>query len=427
MPTSVRPRLGRAFHLLWAGEGVSLLGTATTSVLLPLLAITHFGAGPGWMGLLTAASWLPYLVVGLPAGAWVDAMDPRRVMITADLVAAGSLASVPVSWGIGLLTLPQLLVVALVGGVATVFFRAAYVGLLPLIVPDAGLEAANARLFGTESAMQIAGPGLAGLLTQVVSAASGLLLDVAGFLVSACCLSRIRLDPPARLADPAGADRLHTRIATGLTTVLADGNLRTTMIIGGASNFGLTGYATLLVLYLVDDLGLSTGRLGLVLTIGSIGGLLGALVAPVLARRLGNGRASTVLFLVAGPSALLIGAAREAHQTWLTALGLLMVGLGVVGGNVIRGAWRQRYVPPAVMARVVTTMQLVNYGTMPCAGVVAGLLGQQLGVRPAILLLAGVHGLASCAILATRFGRRRVLPDPVASPVRATKAADRRA
>lgn len=413
-PPSRRPRLGRSFRLLWAGEGVSLLGTATTSVLLPLLAVTQFGAGPGWMGLLTAAAWLPWLLVGLPAGAWLDRLDPRRVMIAADLVAAVTLSTVPLAWALGLLKLPQLLVVALLGGVATVFFRTAYIKLLPLIVPSAHLETANARLLGTESAMQVAGPGLAGVLAQVVSAAAGLVLDVVGFLFSAWCLWRIRIDPAARRPTPSITDRLRTQIAAGVRVVLGDRHLRVLMVIGGMSNFGLTGYSALLVLFLVRGLGLSSGRLGVVLMIGSVGGVLGALVAPVLARRLGAGRASTLFFLVAGPSALLVGAPSDSEHAYLTSLGLFLVGMAVVGGNVIRGAWRQRYIPAHLMGRVVTTMQVVNYGTMPLAGVVAGLLGQRIGVQPAITVLAGVHACASLSVLLTSYGRGRDLPAAMA-------------
>lgn len=404
----VRRPLGRAFSLLWAGESVSLLGSATTSVLIPLLAVTQLGAGPVWMGLLTAAAWLPYLVIGLPAGAWLDRLDPRRAMIAADLVAAGSLASVPVAWWFGRLSLPQLLVVALLGGGAAVFFRTAYVKLLPLIVPDDGLERANARIFGVESAAQVAGPGLAGLLAQLASAAVGVVLDVVGFLVSALCLLRIKVErtaPPAALGQT-----FRGRIAEGVATVTGDRHLRALMIIGGTSNFGLTGYAALLVLFLVHELGLASAGLGVVLMIGSVGGLVGAVLAPPLARRFGSGRASTGLFVLAGPSALLIGLPTSADTAYLTAIGLLVVGFGVVGGNVIRGAWRQRYVPAERLARVVTTYQVVTYGTIPLAGLAAGVLGAQLGVRPAILIFAGIHVLACLSILGTRFGRGRDLP-----------------
>ena len=404
-------RLGANFTLLWSGEGISLLGTATTAVLLPLLAVTHFDAGPGWMGLLTAAAWLPWLLIGLPAGAWLDRLDPRTVMITADLVSAATLASVPLGWWLGLLTLPQLLVVALLGGTASVFFRTAYVKLLPLIVPNQTLERANARLFGTESAMQIAGPGLAGLLAQLTTAAAGIILDVVGFLASALCLWRIR-SSSLHQPDTAPAERLRVRIIEGVRTVVRDRHLRVFMVIGGLSNFGLTGYGALLVLFLVNNLQLSSGQLGLVLMLGSVGGLLGALGAPQIAQRLGTGRASTMLLMCAGPSALLVSAPTDTSHAYLTAIGLLLVGAAVVAGNVIRGTWRQRYVPAHLLGRVLTTMQVVNYGTMPLAGLTAGLLGTHLGVRTAMLLLASVHALACTSILLTHLGHTRTLPTP---------------
>ena len=420
MPTAVvaappkHQRLGRSFSLLWGGEGVSLLGAATTSVLLPLLAVTEFGAGPAWMGVLAAASWLPWLVIGLPAGAWLDQRDPRRVMIIADLVAAATLASVPLAWWLQVLSLTQLAVVAVLGGTCTVFFRTGYVKLLPQIVPDAGLEAANSRIYGTESAMQVVGPGVAALVAQLTSAAAGIIGSVVGFCVSAGCLARIRVDVEVEVdratGPPTATEPLRTRIAEGVRLVIGDRNLRALMIIGGVSNFGLTGYAALLVLFLITELGLSESGVGLVIMVGSVGGLLGALIAPGLARRLGTGRASTLLLVAAGPSALLVGSAVDAGHAYLTATGLLLVGVGVVGGNVIRGSWRQRYVPAHLMGRVLVTMQVVNYGTMPLAGVAAGLLGTWLGVQPAIMVLAGVHAAACISILATSIGRCRELP-----------------
>ena len=408
-----RLRLGRDFNRLWIGEAACLLGNATSSVLLPLLAVTHFDAGPGWMGLLTAAAWLPWLLIGLPAGAWVDRLDPRRVMITADLLAAGVLGSVPIAWWLGSLSLTQLLVVALLAGVAAVFYRTAYAKLLPAVVADDALESANARLFGTESVTQVAGPGLAALIVQVMAAAVGVLLDVIGFCVSALCLAGIRTARPDRGSSATErTDSLRRQIGEGVRTVFADRPLRLFMIIGGLSNFGLTGLAALQLLFLVDDLGLSAARLGVLLMIGNVGGLLGAVIAPRLARRLGTGRASTVSFVVAGPAALLIGAPVGAGRVWLAGAGLFLLGAAVVAGNVIRGAWRLRYVPPRLMGRVLTTIQAVNFGTMPLAGLAAGALGARLGVAPALELMAAVHCVACLAVLGTRIGRARSLPAP---------------
>ena len=414
--------LGRNFALLWFGEGISLLGNSTTALLIPVLAAVRLHAGPGWMGALAAAAWLPWLLVGLPAGAWVDRLPPRRVMIVADLCSAAALLVIPIVSALGWLDLAQLLVVTFAGGVCTVFFRAAYAKLLPLVVGAGDLEAANARMFGTESAAQVVGPGLAGLITHVMSAAAGLCADAVSFLVSAWTLSRVRLTAPAAAAAataPAAAARvdrdpprpgLGQEIRHGLSLVGHDRNLRTITVLGGLSNFGLTGYAALLVLYFVHVVGISPAVVGVVFMLGSVGGLLGATVATPLARSLGTGRASTVLFLVAGPSALLIGLPTRRGEIAVSVLGLALVGAAVIGGNVIRGAWRQRYVPAHLMGRVLTTMQFVNYGTMPAAGLTAGWMGGHVGIRATVLIMAGVHAATCVAAAFTRFGRSRVLP-----------------
>lgn len=410
--TAVPLARNRAFGLLWLGEGVSVVGNATTSALLPLLAVTQLDAGPAWMGLITAAAWLPWLLIGLPVGAWVDRLPGRPVMIAANLAAAVSLASVPVAFALGVLTLVQIAVVAMVGGVCTVFFRTAYQVFLPEVVPAAQLEAANARLFGTESAANVAGPGLGGLLAQWLTAALGLALDALTFLWSAVCLWRIR---PARAAAPqvglAGpAESLVARIREGVDLVRRDRYLPWFVGMGGASNFGLTGYGALLVLFLVRDLGLTEAGVGAVLALAGAGGVVGAVAAPFLSARLGSGRASTVLLVLSGPTALLVGAGLPGWGAAISGAGGFLVGLCVVSGNVIRNAWRLRYVPAGLRGRVMTVMQVVNFGTMPVAGVAAGWLGGVLGVRETILLMAAVHCLATWSILVSPLARLRELP-----------------
>jgi MFS family permease len=410
-------RRNRDFNLLWLGEGVSVLGNATTSVLLPLLAVVGFDAGPGWMGVLTAAAWVPWLVVGLPAGAWVDRMPARRVMIASDLAAALTLASVPLAWALGGLTLPHLVAAAFCNGVCTVFFRAAYPALVRSVAPPEQQEAVFARLFGTESAMQVAGPGVGGLLAQVASAAWGLLVDAASFAVSAVCLWRLRLrnpdddDQDRRELDAEEVAPLGTRIREGVDFIRRDSLLRYFTVMGGASNFGLTGYGALLVLFLVRDLQLSPALVGVVMATGSVGGFIGAAAATRLSARLGSARALLWLQVVAGPTALLVPLATPGAGTAYLVAGLLLVGVGVVAGNVIRGAWRNRYVPPAMLGRQVTTAQVVNFGTMPVAGLAAGWLGTQVGLRPTIAAMAAVHAVACLTLFWSPVRGRRDLPE----------------
>jgi MFS family permease len=398
------------FRLLWFGEGVSVLGSMTTAVVVPLVAVTVFGAGAAWMGLLTAAAWLPWLVVGLPAGAWIDRADARRVMIAADLGAAASIGSVPIAWAFGVLTLPHLVVAALGVGTASVFLRAAYLPLLPRVVGPSDLAVANARLVGTESAMQVVGPGLGGALVAVVSAAYAVVVDVLSFLVSALCLhlmDRRRLVPPA---PPERREPLRREVATGIRVVAHDPYLRFFTLQGGASNFALTGYSALLVLFLVRDLDLDPKGVGLVMSAGSIGGLVGAAVARRAADRWGDARAMVVLLVSSGPPALLIALAQPGGRVALVPLGLALVGVGVVAANVIRGTFRIRYTPPQLLARTIASSSLVNFGTMPLAGVAAGWLGVHLGVRETIAVMAAIHLLSTLTTLVGPFGRLRDLP-----------------
>ncbi|WP_435201686.1 MFS transporter [Janibacter sp. GS2] len=407
-PVVLGLRRNRDFTLLWWGEGVSVLGNATTVVLVPLLAVTGLGAGAGWVGVLTAAAWLPWLLVGLPAGAWIDERSPRRVMIAADLTAAATLISVPLAWFAGALTLPHLATAALLNGVSTVFFRTAYVKLVTAVVDPSQLEAANGRLMGTESAMQIGGQGLAGLLVRLVGAVGGLVVDVVSFLVSAACLWRIHTpDTEQRTAPP---EPLVARIRAGITAVVHDPYLRALTVIGGASNFGLTGINTLTVIFCLRSLDLQPSLVGYVLAIGSTGAVVGATVARRISVRWGSGRASTWLLVSSGLSGLLVPLATpDAGVIWFV-LGMFALGLSVVAGNVVRGAWRQRYVPAPMLARVVTTTQMINYGTMPAAALTAGVLGESLGLRATLVIMAVINALACASVVATRLGPLRELP-----------------
>lgn len=419
------PPLGanRNFRLLWAGEGISVLGSMTTTVIFPLIAVTEFDAGPFWMGLLAGAIWLPWLVLGLFAGAWVDRSDPRRVMMAADLAAATAVASVPLAWAADLLTLPHLVVTALAVGCSTVFFRTAYTAFLPRVVAGDDLENANARLFGTESAMQIGGPGVGGLLVQAFSAAYAVLVDVVGYLASFLALARMRPEELAPASEQPPRRPMTELVREGVAIVARDPFLRYFAITGGVSNFALTGYSALLVLFMVSDLGLAPGSVGLVMAVGAVGGLLGATVATRTTTWLGGAGALRWLQVLGGPPALLIGLAWEGPGAALIGVGSVLVGMGVVGANVVRRSFTMRYVPTELLGRTTATSAVLNFGTMPLAGLAAGALGTWLGVRDTILLMAALHALCSMAVFVGPFRSGRDLPGrPPAEPVAATTA-----
>jgi MFS family permease len=253
------------FRLFWTGETISQLGDTMARVAMPLLAVLVLHASTFVVTLLTATAYLPWLLIGLPVGAWVDRIRGRPLMIACDLVAAVLYGSLPVAAWLGVLTIGQVVVVALLAGCADVFFTTAYQVYLPSIVATSELVEGNAKLQGSASAAAIGGPGAAGLLAGTLGSAAALLANAVSFGVSVVCLLRIR-GGGAR-ATPAPASRMGIRreIADGVRYVAGDPYLRPLTIWASAVNLGLTGYGALAVVFLVRTIGLAAGPAGLLL------------------------------------------------------------------------------------------------------------------------------------------------------------------
>lgn len=403
----------RDFRLLWIGQATSNLGSSVTSVALPLVAVATLQASAFQVALLSAAAWLPWLLIGLPAGAWVDRRRCRPVMAACDLASLMLFLSVPVAAGLGVLTVEQLLAVALGAGSASVVFHTAYQVYLPRLLDRADLPEGNARLQGTEAVAQVGGPGLAGLVAQASGAVVALLLDAVSFLVSGVCLLAIR----AREPQPAARrSTLRREVAEGLRFVARDPYLRVFTLYGAASNIGLVGYQSILVVFLVREVGLRPGPVGAVVATMSLGGVLGALAANRIGRRLGTARTMLLLALVAMPCGLLIPLTERGLRLGFVAAAGVLIGAGVVAGNVIKGSWRQAYTPPHLLGRVVSGMQLLNLGAMPLGALVAGSLAAALGLRAAMWLVTGWLALTGLIPLLGPMRHRRDLPAAPAPP-----------
>ncbi|MGW3963153.1 MFS transporter [Amycolatopsis sp. NPDC005003] len=386
----------RDFRLLWTGETTSMLGSMVATTALPLVAVITLQASTFHVALLTAVAWLPWLVIGLPAGAWVDRLPKRPVMLLCNTVSMAVFGSVPVVAAFGALTMPYLLAAALLGGIAKVFFTLAYRAYLPALVGDGELLDANAKLQGSESATQVAGPGLAGLLAQAFGPVSGILADAVSFGVSVLCVRAIRA---RETAVPAERSPLRSQIAEGLRFVVGDRYLRSLITFGAVSNLALTGYSAIQIVFLSRTLGAAPGLVGLVLALGASGGMLGAAAAGRLAARLGAVRAWLLCEVFAAPM-LLLGPL--SGPGWgLVPYGLALFGLcaGVVAGNVLVTTFRQQYCPPELFSRVNSSMSIVNYGTIPLAGVLGGLLGEAIGIRETLWVAAGIS-IVSLPLLA---------------------------
>ncbi len=398
------------FVRLWVGETASAFGIAISSVLLSLVAITSLQASAFWVGAIAASAWLPWLVIGLPAGAWVDALSPRLVLIAANSVCLVALASIPVAWWLNLLGVPQLLVVEFVVGTAGVFFRAAWVRILPMLVPRPGLPAANSAITASESLAQTTGPPLGGQLAAVIAPALGVVAQVVGYAVSVVMLWRIRLEHSPESDPSAEAESLAARIGQGLRFTFSDRLLRFFTVAGSIANFGLTGYSTLLVLFLVRQLDVGPRQLGVLMALAALGNLVGALIAPRLADRLGTARTLVLGSILVAAGCAAIPFAGPGVALIPAVVGTAITGMAVVFMNVTRQAWRQGYVPEQLMARSSTASQVINVGLIPVAALTAGALSGPLGIRPTIAVMCAIAGAANLAILASPVMGRRDLP-----------------
>ncbi|MBV2155265.1 MFS transporter [Kitasatospora sp. SUK 42] len=407
----------RDFRLLWAGQTVSRLGSSVTTVALPLVAVLVLDAGPLAAGLLTGAVWLPWLVFGLPAGVWVGRVPRRAVMIACNLASAALFASVPVAGWFGVLTLAQLLAVALLSGVASVFFDAAYHAYLPELVAPEDLIEGNAKLEGSGSAAEVAGRGLAGLTVQLLGAAAGLLADAVSFLIATGTLLRIRARPEPSPA-PAGRERtgLRGQVREGLSFLLRDPYLRSFLCFGAAANFALMGYQSILPLFLLREAGVAPGWVGGLASVSSVGGVLGALAARPLCRRLGTARGVRIVLLTAVPLGLLMPLAGPGPGTVLYVVGSLGVVAAVVLCNVVLGSFRQSYTPPELLTRVTAGSMFAVHVTIPLGALAGGVLGEAIGLRATMWVMTGLLTLAGALPLLSPLRSLRELP---ASPAEA--------
>ncbi|MFB4272565.1 MFS transporter [Nonomuraea sp. GTA35] len=398
----------RDFRLLWAGETTSMLGSSVAGVALPLVAVVTLDAGTLAVGLLTAAAWVPWLVAGLPAGAWVDRMRKRPVMLACNTVSAVAFASVPVAAWLGGLTMAHLLLVATVGGVAKVFFTLAYRAYLPVLVGSERLLEANTKLQGSESAAQIAGPGLAGLLAHVFGAVSGVLADAAGFAVAALCLRSVR----TREARPRGTAerRLLAEIRDGVRFVVPDPYLRTLTLFSAMSNLALMGYQSIQVVFLARQLGAGAGQVGLVLALAGAGGLFGAALAGRVAARFGTARGFLLCEAFAAPMLLLGPVGDGGAGLACFTLSGFCAGAGIVASNILTSTFRQQYCPPELFGRITASTSTLNYGAIPLGGLLGGMLGESIGVRETMWLMAAVQLGSLAVLLLSPIRRRRDFP-----------------
>ena len=405
------------FLKLWTAETISVFGSSITQLALPLIAATVLQVSALEFGLLTTIAFLPFILLSLPAGVWVDRLRRRPILIVTDLGRAAAIITIPIAFALDGLTIWQLYAVGFVNGCLTVFFDVAYQSYLPSVVERDQLVEGNSKLEITRSAAQILGPGIAGVLIGVLRAPFAMLLDSLSFALSAVFLGWIRRPEPAPPAHDAAAHgpkrSMRADIASGLRYVTGHRWLRSIAATTGISNFFTNVLGAILILYLTQERGLSAAAIGFAFSVGSVGVLAAALTTNAITRRLGVGRVLVLAAIGFSVAGLPVALAPDELIWSGVALSGFIVGFASVAWNINQVSLRQAITPPGMQGRMNASMRFIVWGTIPVGAIVGGMLGDLLGLQEAIWVGA-IGGLVAFLPVTLSSVRHLVrMPEPV--------------
>lgn len=404
-PQLLRDALFRRF---WLGKTISLFGDQITILALPLTAVLILHASPGEMGILTAASWIPFLIIGIHAGAWVDRKGSRRkIMIASDVGRAILLLSLPILYLIGDLTITSILIVAFMIGIFNVFFNVASSTLFVSLVQKEQYVDANALLNGSRAVSFSVGPSIGGFLIQLFTAPIALIIDALSFVASAFFLTRIQpKEPPA-----AKGEKINT--SAGLRFIWRSPILRYSLACVATINLFNYVFAALFVLYATRVLHISPGLLGLIIGVGAIGSILGSVVTGKISKFIGLGYTLLLGTILFPAPLLLVALASGSHLTVLTLFFLaeFFSGLGVMILDISYGAMMAAAIPDHVRARVTGAWGFVNNGIRPLGALIGGALPTFMGLH-GVLWVGAIGGcLGFLWLLPSRITRFRDVKD----------------
>ena len=386
----------RSFAILWAGQAVSDLGSAVTSIALPLLAVIALRASPAQVGALQAAAGAAVMVVTLPAGVLVDRVSGRAVMIVCDVGRAVLLSSIPVAAAVGALALAQLYVVASVSAGLTVMFGLAHHSFYPRLLDDDQLVGGNSRIAWTESAARVAGPACGALAVGVFGAARVMVLDAASYLISASSLILVTA-PAAPAADRMPRAELRSA-AIGIQILRGDNMLRrlTLCTIGSMVSLGLT--SAVIVPFVVIDLRQSVAMLGVIFAVGEIGGVVAASATSGLTARLGLTRLIRSIAALS-PAGVLAAVATPSNAIVLITGFVALSAFRFVVFDVIQYSCRARRCPPEALGRLNALIRCGVGGATAFGAMLGGLLADSMGYQLTFVVSAVILAAASLPVI----------------------------
>ncbi len=401
------------FLKLWSAETVSQFGTQISQLALPLAAIDVLHVSAFKVATLTTVEFLPFLLVSLPAGVWVDRLPRRPILIAGDLARAGLLASIPIAYFFDALTIWQLYGVGFLVGIATVFFDVAYQSYLPSLVERGQIIDGNAKLEVSRSAAQLGGPGVAGLLVGWLKAPMAILFDAVSFLGSALFILEIRKTETSQ-GERAPRRKMRTELREGLSYVLRHPYLKNIAACTALFNFfGMMGFAVLLV-FARRELHLSPQAIGLALTLGNVGPLLAALTANKISARLGVGRTIIATSILGGPMFLLIPFAPHGNAALAVLVPAALLGgfTGVIY-NIAQVSLRQAITPERIQGRMNAVMRFIVWGTIPLGSLTGGGLASWVGLKETLIISGAGCCLPFLPVLFSPVRSVREMPEPL--------------
>lgn len=374
------------FMKFWLGETVSLFGSQVTLLALPLTAVLVLHVNVEQLGLLRTVEWLPYIPFPLLLGVWVDRRRRRPLMIGANIVRACLIGLVPLLSLLHLLQLSPLYIIAFCTGVCTVLFDLCWQSFVPGMVPTEDLIEANSKLAASAAAAEVGGPGIAGVLVQLLTAPLALFADSMSFLLSV--LSLLLIQKPEPLIERTQHAHWFKEIGDGLRLTFRNPYIRTLTLQASAWNFFFAILDTVFLLYALRELGFSPSLLGLIYATGAIGGLLGSALATLLMKRFHLGIVICATFTLGSVPFLLLSAVTGSHTIVLVVcvivFFLVRTALGIY--TVISISLRQAVTPHSMMGRVSASTRVLTYGATTLGALVSGFLGATIGVRSSLLV-----------------------------------------
>ncbi len=386
------------FVKFWLGQTVSRFGSGITGIALPLTGVLLLAATPSQMGILSALDGAAVLAIGLFVGVWVDRVRRRPLLIATDLGRAFILSTVPLAALFGVLHIEQLYAVAALTGMFTVIFNVANQSFLPSLISQTALVEGNSKLGVSDSLAEIGGPAVAGPLVQLISAPFAVLFDALSFLFSAFCLGLIRKpEPPVAVAE--NRMSIWHELVQGLHEVLKNPLLRSLAGGVGAFNFFGNFVGALYALYVVRELHAAPIFLGFLIATGGVSALVGAFIAERIIRRFGLGLTAGATLFIYGATGLLIPLAAGP-----TAIALSFLFTSQLAGDasvsihlIAEVSLRQSIVPGNMLGRTNASLQFLSQGVAPIGALLAGILGELIGLRLTILI--GVLGVMAAGAL----------------------------